>query len=225
MSDAKLIPKRPGCILGIDVARYQAGLDMDLVRERGCSFVIAKATQGIETTDPSFYRFAAEASQNVLHSGAYHFFEPGKDPRRQADVFSRTAEDAVNMIPTLDFETLKGVDVLTASRRALEWIEHVERIWSSRVVFYSNPNFIATSMDPDIAAEIAKRCDLWIAHYTNRPKPLLPFQWEKWQAWQFDGDAGFVFETEDGKSIDCDFNWYNGSIEDFAERWVRGPRP
>lgn len=225
MTDIRKLPKREGWTLGIDVARYQAGLDMDRVREAGCEFVIAKASQGVEMVDPFFFRFAAEAQANVLHSGAYHFFDPSKQAGPQAKLFTETAEDAVTMIPALDFETLKGVSPHVASRRALEWIYLIEEAWKSRVIFYSNPYFIRTSMDLQVTREIMNRCDLWLAHYTTRPTPDVPEPFTDWKGWQFDGDAGYVFDREGKTPIDCDFNWYRGDLKDFSDRWYRGPRP
>ena len=51
---------------------------------------------------------------------------------------------------------------------------------------------------------------LWVAHYTNNPKPLIPKEWSTWTFWQYTDATevpGIPEPNEDGDR-------FNGSLSD-----------
>ncbi len=64
---------RPVTLYGIDVASYQAGLNLAEVKAEGFDFVIAKATQGSGYVDPYWASFRDGADANGLILVAYHY--------------------------------------------------------------------------------------------------------------------------------------------------------
>ncbi|WP_238845592.1 peptidoglycan DD-metalloendopeptidase family protein [Nocardia terpenica] len=77
---------------GIDIASWQAGLDMGLVAADGISYVIAKATQGTDYQSPEYPAQKQGARANGLLWMAYHYVEPG-DAAGQVENFSRVEPD------------------------------------------------------------------------------------------------------------------------------------
>ena len=53
-------------LYGIDVASYQAGLNLAEVKAESYDFIIAKATQGSSHVDPSWTSFRDGADANGL---------------------------------------------------------------------------------------------------------------------------------------------------------------
>lgn len=74
---------------GIDISRYQAGIDLHKVRAEGYDFVIMKASQGVRT-DPQFKRNLDQARSAGLLSAAYHYQEGNLNAAAQADHIART---------------------------------------------------------------------------------------------------------------------------------------
>ncbi|WP_433662439.1 peptidoglycan DD-metalloendopeptidase family protein [Nocardia sp. CA-128927] len=92
---------------GIDIASYQAGLDMAQVAAEGFSYVIAKATEGDDYWSP-FYRDQRDsARRNGLLFGAYHYVREGVSASAQVDNY--TAIEPDKTIPVmLDVELGSG---------------------------------------------------------------------------------------------------------------------
>ncbi|MDI9900265.1 GH25 family lysozyme [Rhodococcus sp. IEGM 1409] len=99
---------------GIDIASYQAGLDMSRVKSEGFSYVIAKATEGASYTNPEYRRQRDGARANGLLFGSYHYVKSADSARAQVDRYESVEPD--RSIPVmLDHELSSGdVGVLRA---------------------------------------------------------------------------------------------------------------
>jgi len=86
-------------------------------------------------------------------------------------------------------------------------LARVEEKLGRKPIMYSRQNFLEKLLRKDIN-ELAPYA-LWVSHYTNADKPLLPSAWLKWTFWQYT-DTGNVR----GISGRLDFNFFNGSIDD-----------
>lgn len=119
-------------LYGIDVASYQAGLNLAEVKAEGFDFIIAKATQGSGYVDPSWAAFRDGANANGLILVAYHYVT--LDPAEaQAENLVSTLGD-ISIPVMLDFEAGSGdlanfwavADAITAAGAhvALSYIPH-----------------------------------------------------------------------------------------------------
>ncbi|WP_190824693.1 glycoside hydrolase family 25 protein [Saccharopolyspora pogona] len=98
-------------IWGIDISRYQAGIDLDKARAEGFDFVLIKATQGSSWVDPQFARnLAAARAAGLLHA-AYHYQEGSVSAAAQADHIARVVPQDCPVI--LDVEKGGGPAALT----------------------------------------------------------------------------------------------------------------
>jgi GH25 family lysozyme M1 (1,4-beta-N-acetylmuramidase) len=89
---------------GIDVSSYQAGLK--LAGMTGLDFVLAKATEGVDLTDSTYYYFASQAAALKVNFGAYHFFHAEDlTARRQANWFMTYAKPQSGRSLWVDYET------------------------------------------------------------------------------------------------------------------------
>ena len=94
-------------VKGIDVSKWQPGVDWRRLREQEIRFAFIKATQGESGVDPRFADHWAGARQAGILRGAYHFMDPDMDGRRQAENFLRTvAFEPGDLPPVLDIETV-----------------------------------------------------------------------------------------------------------------------
>ncbi len=79
-------------IHGIDVSRYQSTINWKEIKNmevKGIKigFVFMKATEGVSNVDEQFRRNWLKAEEENIYKGAYHFFIPGKNAKRQAQNF------------------------------------------------------------------------------------------------------------------------------------------
>ena len=69
---------------GLDIAKYQDGLDLSTARSQGFAFCMAKCTEGISEVDRTYARFRDQAKASGLMFSAYHFLTTNANPTDQA---------------------------------------------------------------------------------------------------------------------------------------------
>jgi lysozyme len=94
-------------LYGVDVSSFQGSPDYAKVHAAGVAFVIAKATEGLGYTDPTYTRNKAAIPAAGLVPGAYHFLRGTHDGASQAEAFVRAADP--HAIHALDVECLDDV--------------------------------------------------------------------------------------------------------------------
>src|SRR5690625_3954950 len=127
-----------GAVHGIDVARYQTGIDL---KRTGAEFVICKATEGVGYTDPQFATFAPGIKRAGLLRGFYHFARADLNPG--ASGAKREAKWFVDTVRAhLDGETVLVLDWEAGSIKAgpswaKTWLQEVERLSGVRPILYT----------------------------------------------------------------------------------------
>ena len=144
--------------------------------------VVMKATEGESFRDRHFSHWWAEAAEAGLSRGAYHFFRSSKDPLEQArNYIGRVQLSHRDLPPILDIETVhRGCTRAELNRRALIWLQEVEKYYGRKPWVYASDSFINDWLSEDIS----KNYPLWIARY-NSEKPRTA----GWVAWQFTDGA------------------------------------
>lgn len=197
-------------VRGIDISHYQDRINWEKLRNASIgdapvSFVFIKATEGEELFDDNFNRNFANAKRNDLIRGAYHFFVPGVDPRRQANFFLKRAMlEPGDLPPVLDIEKTGGLTSEQLRHDVKIWLDLVEKEYGVKPILYTNHDFKLKYLNtPEFDAY-----PYWIAHYYINE---LKYK-GKWAFWQHT-DCGKVSGIE-GK-VDC--NIFNGSPEELRE--------
>ena len=89
---------------GTDVSHYQGDIDWRKVREVGCVFAFAKATEGTTYVGPRFQDNCRGMQEAGLRRGAYHFFWPTED--NEADRARRAAYLGAVSLPLMTQEQI-----------------------------------------------------------------------------------------------------------------------
>ena len=143
------------------------------------SFIFIKATEGASFKDPDFKDNWTAAGRAMLKRGAYHFFRSSKDGEIQAKHFIKTVGDLriKDLPPVLDIETVHiGCTRELLNRRALQWLETVEKHYGKKPVVYASSSFIKDHLSTDITDNYP----VWVAHY-GKDNPA----YDDWTWWQF----------------------------------------
>lgn len=116
----------------------------------------------------------------------FHYWRQANPVNYQVDMFAAKL-DAPELPPALDFEDPWakagcGAAVLAFVREAVATL-------GGKPLVYTRKSWWDKWVNAEQAAEIASLTDLWVAHYTTAPEPLLPRGWTDWTVWQYAGDV------------------------------------
>lgn len=144
---------------GIDIASYQTGIDLSVVP---CDFVIVKATEGVNYTNPDFTRAYTQAKEQNKLVGIYHYAN-GAGATAEANYFLSVVGDRVgDAILVLDWEQ-GGNSAFGNVSYAKQWLDHVYSKTGVRPLIYMSKS---VTYGYDWSA-VAPNHGLWVAQYAN----------------------------------------------------------
>ena len=144
---------------GIDIASYQTGIDLSVVP---CDFVIVKATEGVNYTNPDFTRAYTQAKEQNKLIGIYHYAN-GAGATAEADYYLSVVGDRVgDAILVLDWEQ-GGNRAFGNVSYAKQWLDHVYSKTKVRPLIYMSKS---VTYGYDWSA-VAPNHGLWVAQYAD----------------------------------------------------------
>jgi len=149
---------------GLDVASYQAGMN---VGEVAGDFVLVKATEGIDYTNPEFNGHAKQTLSAGKKLGVYHFIRNDSDIKQQADYFLMVVKPYIGKaMLVLDFENTTGSTIQnqTGVGLAKQWLDYVYQQTGVRSVLYTG---VSCENSLDWSSVVKANYGLWIAQYNN----------------------------------------------------------
>ncbi|MEO8823805.1 MAG: GH25 family lysozyme [Ginsengibacter sp.] len=197
-------------IHGIDVSRYQSTINWKEVKQMNdegvkIGFAFIKATEGTSIVDEQFRRNWLEAEKQNIPKGAYHFFVPKRNAKKQAQNFMQIVNlKTGDLPPVLDVEKSRGVSVNEMQKEVKTWLDDVEQHYGIKPILYTNIDFYERYFHTGF-----EEYPLWIAHYLQPDKPRIENKWTFWQH----SEKGRV----DGIRAPVDFNIFYGDSSDFQE--------
>ncbi|MBT1137723.1 GH25 family lysozyme [Lactiplantibacillus argentoratensis] len=147
---------------GIDVASYQAGMNVD---EIAGDFVIVKVTEGTGYTNPTWSGHVKQVLSAGKKLGLYHFIRNDVDVKKQADYFLSKAKPYIGKaILVLDFENTSGSTIQNQAGVALakQWLDYVYGKTGVRPLLYTG---ISCENSLDWSAVVKANYGLWLAQY------------------------------------------------------------
>ena len=192
-------------LAGVDVSHYQGNIDWEDLAEAKISFAFAKATDGITYTDPMWAANKANARQNGILVGGYHFYEPADDPAPQAQNFLTALGDVSGTLPPVVDLEKAPTDEQAAQYAAdvLTFLRAIEQATNCTPIIYADLSFYQTYLAVDLSDY-----PLWLAEYRTTPPAASGPSWVFWQYAQ----NGFV----DGITGAVDLDWFAGDATALA---------
>ena len=219
--------------IGPDISFYQddnttpEGVDFDKMKEHS-DFVVIRAGQN-NWLDPDFKTNWLAAKKAGIPRGSYWFYDSRNEPKKQAELWRDALGDDQGELPLFaDFEDNYG-GPYAGWKKWYAFLEYLKDAMPEKeIVLYTgyyywkdnapDPNTHASSL------EYFHQYPLWIARY-GASKPLVPAPWreDEWTFWQYTehGD-GTKYGVE---SLGIDLNYYNGTSEEFRERFKISDMP
>ena len=186
---------------GVDLSHFNINPDFHTMRGAGIEFVYLKATQGDSFVDGTYTDRRSRAASVGLRVGSYHFFDPLKSGKAQADHFLSVVPALLTgeLPPALDLESTPGWESLSQTQRVTEvsaWLHAVESSLGVRPMIYTSMGWwLGEFGDADFSGH-----PLWLAHYASEPGDTG--KWSTWAVWQY-GQYGTVAGAGSG-SVDTD---------------------
>jgi lysozyme len=197
-------------IHGIDISHHQKEVDWENIATINVNgncikFAFIKATEGITRQDLHYQSNWKKSKEAGLIRGAYHYYYPTRDAKKQADNFIHEVKlSEGDLPPVLDIELSKGKSKQDIVKGALEWCDAIEEHYGVKPIIYTNPVFYDKYLKDDF-----EDYPLWIAHYYEE-KPKM--QHREWIFWQHT-DCAII----NGIDKPVDLNVFNGDIEDLND--------
>ncbi|CAB1262399.1 Endolysin [Clostridiaceae bacterium BL-3] len=191
---------------GVDISNLNGSVNIQLVKNTGHKFVIAKATEGSTFVDKFYNSSIKDARALELVTAAYHFarFTTKEKAIQEASFFKSTVAGTDLDFVVLDFEQQCSGDMTDACLAFLDAISSI-----APAVIYCNPNYIKSHLNSKIT-----KYPLWIANYgTSSPDFTL---WSKYAIWQYTNKGQIS-----GMSGYVDLNYM---AEDFYNSLKRGEK-
>lgn len=201
-------------LYGIDVSKYQGVINWNSVKKMDVesikiNFAFIKATQGLTSMDPKYFRNVLRARMADIPCGSYHFFLTYRDARAQANNFVRVASvKKGDLPPVVDIEEEKNIPPKKIREGLLTWLKLIENKYNVKPIIYTNAGFYKRNL-----AGYFDDYPLWVAHYREGDSPDTD---RPWQFWQLSETAHI-----NGISGKVDFNVFNGSEQEFAQLLIK----
>ena len=185
-------------IRGIDISHHQGSPDFRCVKAAGIRFVMLKATEGVNYTDPCFHTNIKAALAAGLPVGAYHFLRATPLEQQVSDFLAAIKPYRLTWPAALDAEhaelTGMGRDKLTDM--VLDFCARVKSAGYQPLV-YSNYNWLYGAKLLDAGRIRAAGIPLWMAWYSgaapeNTDRSSLCDIWQYASDGKVDGIAGNV---------------------------------
>jgi len=152
--------------------------------DQGYRYLYIKVTDGDVWEDPEWQNIYRIAKRIGFKVGPYHYFHPTKNGIRQAAWFYNCAMDQTwDCPPALDVEEPNVIETVPSKpiygARVKACLQEIEELFGKRPIVYTSAYKWNTYVDVYVPN------DLWVAHYTTRPEPLLPRTWQSGRGWTF----------------------------------------
>jgi len=191
-------PYPPGT--GIDVSWHSGEIDWETVKKHGFSFIILKATEGVDLKDERFDTWWPRLKEIGVIRGAYHFYVTEDDPGKQASFFIRNVKlEPGDLRPIVDIEMVGHGTEGKLYPKLKEFLDLLEAHYRVKPFIYTSPKFWNRHFH-----EYLSGYPLWIAEYGVK-SPSVPEGWDTWNIWQYSGNA-----SVGGVGKGADLSRFNG---------------
>lgn len=213
----------------IDVSSWQTGIN---VTTSGAQIVVAKATEGVNYTNPDCDRVVQDALDAGQGVGVYHFAHTENDARREAQHFIDNTRGYIGkgIVPILDWEPSAPWN----TSWALTWLQTVKAAWDTKPIIYMNQS---TENAYNWSTVVAGDYGLWIAAYTLGYTPIYGFNppsaqptlhhWPFAVAWQYTS-TGYVGDWNGALDLSVvygDLNTWNAYANSRQAAPTPAPQP
>jgi lysozyme len=209
----EIVSRHKDRIFGFDVSHYQGKINWDSIQHtKGdfpLDFVFIRASAGKNRGDSEFARNWKHAKRTGFIRGAYHYYRPDENSRKQAENFIRRVTlHKGDLPPVLDIEKVPAGQSMDSLKSGLKrWLSLVEGHYGVKPILYSGESF-----HTDFLKNEFKGYTLWIANYSFFDDEIK----KEWDFWQFTDRASIL-----GIEGTVDANIFNGDLKALKKHCIK----
>ena len=194
---------------GLDVSHWNT-VKWLIWKEQGYVFCWIKVSERTDWVDPKWMLHYDDSSQQSFFKGPYHYFRVEYNGALQAQHFyTECQKRAWDLPPMVDVEKRNNAGLVSKAvfaARLRNFLFECERLFGVKPIIYTSLDSWSTLVG---SAVWSTAYDLWVAHYTANPVPLIPNDWKAkgWKIWQY-------------TSTPLDQNRFNGD-ENALREWAK----
>ena len=209
---------------GIDISRYQAPMDFEIVKKSSMdiAFIAMRATISWAYKDPFFATFWNDSKRIGTNRMAYSVPYFGENSARQMDNLFETIKDPDwnhdRVVLDLELDHGHSKAIITAKTNAM--VEHCKRITGRYPIIYTRKSWTDQHLD----CTQLPMLDWWLAHYSwTRPYPLYTPERASPPAMPLGVTDWLIHQTTGkGKSIGAasyymDYDRWNGTTKEMND--------
>lgn len=204
-------------VQGIDISKWNGNMSFSITKTK-CQYVIMRLGYGTQWKDPSCDTFYRDASAQDMPIGVYWFCNIGQDANLTAQSF---AEEITTHSPQLDIVLDAEYTVLDPAG-TLNWLKTCDAKLTSltgkKAMIYTSAGFWNSKVAR--SSYWAGRM-LWVANWTSRDNPTMPYDWSTWSHWQWSADGNnkaAEYGSTNGDR-DMDLDRFNGTCAQFNAKY------
>lgn len=202
---------------GIDVSKWQGGIDWSAVAGAGMQYAFVRCSHGLNTIDEYFDANWEQSRAAGIATGVYQYFEPGQDPIAQADLLLDMMGPLQpgDLPPVIDVESHGNLPAAEVAAAVVAWVNHVEAQLGVKPIVYTGRYFWQDYVQSNALVDYP----LWIAHYTT-DCPNIPAPWTTWAFHQYTSSG-----SVSGVAGNVDRNDFNGEKSKLLELGLQNEPP
>ena len=162
-------------LFGIDVSHHNGYINWNEVKKskHPIKYVIIKATEGQKFVDWRFHYNWEKAEKKGFIKGAYHFYRPDVNSKKQFNLFSKTVKlEKGDLFPVLDIETESKLGRDNLIKGIRNWVDLCEKKYGVKPIIYTGRKFYRNYLEDEF-----DDCPLWIASYSSE-ESVSGLEWD-----------------------------------------------
>ena len=194
-------------VLGSDISHHNETnlrAKLQTIKDEGYKYVYIKVSEGTGWVDHAWRSNKALAERMGFKVGPYHWLSPHASGIVQAaHHYNQIKDELWNMKPMLDVEESYSGSKSVYAARVRAFSNELQDLQGDLCIIYTSKSKWDQYVDTYVPNE------LFVAHWTTRPQPVIPRKWEGrgYKMWQFMIESGL------------DRDRFNGTWEEFL-RWM-----
>lgn len=209
-------------LLGCDISKWQGDFDWQKGSDEGLKYAFIRAgsiSVGGECYRDFQYEKNVSVGPDFMPIGCYWYYRPQFSPIEQANYFWNLLDGEEWVLPPVaDIENNGGLQPAQYADSVTAFVTRLENLSGIKPIIYTS-RYKWAQVEP---RPYWGEYDLWVAHYTTLPEPLLPTAWSDWVFWQYTAQGDGLKYGAESRSIDLDR--FNGDENDLKE-YIGSPFP
>jgi GH25 family lysozyme M1 (1,4-beta-N-acetylmuramidase) len=210
-------------VQGIDVSKWNGNMSFSITKTK-CQYGFIRLGYGTQWLDASADTFYRDAMANDFPLGLYWYLNIGQDANLTAQSF---AEEIVTHSPQLDI-VLDAEQSNLNPTATLNWLMAVDtkftQLTGKKATIYTSAGFWNSKV---ARSNYWSGRQLWVANWTTRDTPTMPYDWSSWTHWQWSADGnqkGAEYGSTNGDP-DMDLDRFKGTCVQFNAKYGTHIKP